>query len=65
MAETSIGDSMKKRNRPRRKDVLRRLKEQVEFYFSDINLNRDRFLNHRITESEDGCESVYQLFRLR
>jgi La-related protein 7 len=58
MAETSIGDSMKKRNRPRRKDVLRRLKEQVEFYFSDINLNRDRFLNHRITESEDGFVSI-------
>jgi La domain len=27
----------------------------VEFYFSDSNLPRDRFLREAVEESQDGC----------
>ena len=29
---------------------------QIEFYFGDANLSKDRFLKQKIDESEDGCE---------
>ena len=29
----------------------------MEFYFSDANLNKDRFLKEQISKSEDGCKS--------
>jgi len=28
----------------------------MEFYFSDSNLNRDRFMKKQIEESKDGCK---------
>jgi hypothetical protein len=28
----------------------------VEFYFSDSNLPKDKFLKEKIAEGEDGCE---------
>ncbi|KAK1266629.1 hypothetical protein QJS04_geneDACA019335 [Acorus gramineus] len=36
------------------KNVLR----QVEFYFSDSNLPRDKFLNETVSQSEDGLVSL-------
>lgn len=29
---------------------------QMEFYFGDSNLNKDRFLWNVIQQTEDGCE---------
>jgi len=29
---------------------------QIEFYFSDANLQKDRFLKKQIEESADGCK---------
>lgn len=31
---------------------------QVEYYFSDSNIPRDKFLRSKIEESEEGCESL-------
>ncbi|KAG9456096.1 hypothetical protein H6P81_000604 [Aristolochia fimbriata] len=47
MATTSLDEEASK-------NVLR----QVEFYFSDSNLPRDRFLTNTINESEDGLVSL-------
>ena len=31
------------------------VRAQVEFYFGDANLAKDRFLGTKIAESSDGC----------
>ena len=31
------------------------VRAQVEFYFGDANLSKDRFLGTKIAESSDGC----------
>ena len=37
-----------------------KIKEQIEFYFSDSNLSKDRFLLNEIkTNSKDGCK-IYE-----
>ncbi len=41
---------------PPRPDTPPRLWRQVEFYFSDSNLPKDKFLKERISEDPDGCE---------
>ncbi len=39
-------------------DVEKRLREQVEFYFSNSNLPRDRFLLGKVRESKEGWVDV-------
>jgi hypothetical protein len=39
-----------------KKFLHKRIKEQMEFYFSDSNLSKDRFLKQEIQKSDDGCE---------
>jgi hypothetical protein len=46
----SSSDSFKKEQR-------RKVREQMEFYFSDSNLTKDRFLKKEITTSPDGCKN--------
>lgn len=36
-------------------DVENKILKQVEFYFGDANLPRDKFLLERVQENEDGC----------
>lgn len=38
-----------------KKELRAKLKEQMEFYFSDSNLTKDRFLRKEIENSPDGC----------
>jgi len=33
-----------------------KIKKQLEFYFGDANLSRDRFLRQQIDSSEQGCK---------
>lgn len=35
--------------------VIDTTKKQIEFYFSDSNLQKDRFLAKVIDENEEGC----------
>lgn len=45
-----------KKKRSRVKQLLADVKKQVEFWFGDVNLHKDRFLRRVMEESEDGCE---------
>lgn len=36
--------------------LYKQIREQMEFYFSDSNLSKDRFLKQEISKSEDGCK---------
>ena len=47
-----------KKKRPRVKQLLADIKKQVEFWFGDVNLGKDRFIKQLITDSADGCESL-------
>lgn len=47
---------MEKKKRSRVKQLLCDVKKQVEFWFGDVNLHKDRFLRKLIDDSEDGCK---------
>lgn len=49
-------ETEKKKKRSRVKQLLADVKKQVEFWFGDANLHKDRFLRRVMEESEDGCE---------
>lgn len=46
------------KRRSRKKRLLKSVREQIEFYFSDANLGKDRFLKQKIDESEGGYLSL-------
>lgn len=50
---SSIGSTEEKKRRSRRRKLQSNLCSQVEFYFSDANLRKDRFLNQMISKSSD------------
>lgn len=58
MAESSSKEKkeMEKKKRSRVKQLLGDVKKQVEFWFGDVNLHKDRFLKKIIDESDDGCK---------
>jgi lupus La protein len=37
-------------------DVIRK---QVEFYFGDSNIHKDRFMKQKIQEDPEGCNTLY------
>lgn len=39
----------------KKKEMRTKLRDQMEFYFSDSNLTKDRFLRKEIENSSDGC----------
>lgn len=45
-----------KKKRSRVKQLLADVKKQVEFWFGDVNLHKDRFLRKLVDESDDGCK---------
>ena len=52
---------VEKKKRSRVKQVLADIVKQVDFWFGDANLHKDRFLREQIEKSRDGCKfpSVY------
>lgn len=53
-----------KKKRSRVKQLLGDVKKQVEFWFGDVNLHKDRFLKKLIEESDDGCKRQLKVKRL-
>uniref|UniRef100_A0A671YWY4 La-related protein 7 n=1 Tax=Sparus aurata TaxID=8175 RepID=A0A671YWY4_SPAAU len=49
---------MEKKKRSRVKQLLCDVKKQVEFWFGDVNLHKDRFLRKLIDDSEDGYVDI-------
>uniref|UniRef100_A0A667ZK48 La-related protein 7 n=1 Tax=Myripristis murdjan TaxID=586833 RepID=A0A667ZK48_9TELE len=47
-----------KKKRSRVKQLLSDVKKQVEFWFGDVNLHKDRFLRQLIDESRDGYVDI-------
>lgn len=45
-----------KKKRSRVKQLLADVKRQVEFWFGDVNLHKDRYLKNVIVQSRDGCK---------
>ena len=49
---------VEKKHKKRQKKILADLQKQIEFYFSEPNLQKDRFLRQRIAESDNGCIEI-------
>ncbi|XP_067847055.1 la-related protein 7 [Heptranchias perlo] len=47
-----------KKKRSRVNKVLSEIKKQVEFWFGDVNLHKDRFLQEQIQKSRDGYVDI-------
>lgn len=52
-----------KRKRSRVKQVLTDIAKQVDFWFGDVNLHKDRFLREQIEKSRDGCKFIFSIFQ--
>lgn len=50
--------TISKHHRKRKKQYYNAIRNQMEFYFGDANLSRDRFLKKLITE--DPCKYEYK-----
>lgn len=55
---SSKSKDTEKKKRSRVKQLLGDVKKQVEFWFGDVNLHKDRFLKKLIDESDDGCKGL-------
>lgn len=50
-------ESEQKRHiRHRKKELFRKIRSQMEFYFSNSNLSHDRYTAQLIKASEQGCK---------
>ncbi|XP_078262564.1 la-related protein 7 isoform X2 [Rhinoraja longicauda] len=59
LTESSIQKKEKeKKKRSRVNKVLSEIKKQVEFWFGDVNLHKDRFLQEQIQKSRDGYVDI-------
>lgn len=55
MADLEFDSSAQETNKLDKKELRQKIKDQMEFYFSDSNLTKDRFLKKEITNSPGGC----------
>ncbi|XP_005101332.1 la-related protein 7 [Aplysia californica] len=51
---SKLGNERSKPTRKRTKFLLQAVLEQMEFYFSDSNLSKDRYVKHLLDQNEDG-----------
>lgn len=54
--ESTEKKEVEKKKRSRVKQVLADITKQVDFWFGDANLHKDRFLREQIEKSRDGCK---------
>ena len=55
-------DHESKENKEKKKLLRSKILQQMEFYFSDSNLAKDRFLKNEILHAEDGCIILFLPF---
>lgn len=57
-APTKTKASTTKREKPRKRkqQLFKNIREQMEFYFSDANLRKDRFMTELVQENDEGCK---------
>ncbi|KAM6894974.1 la-related protein 7 isoform 1-T3 [Lycodopsis pacificus] len=55
---SSKNKEIEKKKRSRVKQLLGDVKRQVDFWFGDVNLHKDRFLKKLIDDSEDGYVDI-------
>ena len=53
--QTTNQDDNDEAKKTTNKEMRVKLRDQMEFYFSDSNLTKDRFLRKEIENSSDGC----------
>ncbi|XP_036089284.1 la-related protein 7 isoform X1 [Rousettus aegyptiacus] len=58
MEEESTEKKVEKKKRSRVKQVLADIAKQVDFWFGDANLHKDRFLREQIEKSRDGYVDI-------
>lgn len=62
-SKTSVNDvemtESPAKDKSAKKEKRQKICEQMEFYFSDSNLSKDRFLKQEITFAEEGCKQNY------
>ena len=51
-----VSNEEKKQKRKRLKKVLSDIQKQLEFYFGDSNLRKDRFIKQEMEKADDGCK---------
>ena len=59
MDPESASDHETRENKEKKKLLRSKILEQMEFYFSDSNLAKDRFLKNEIISSKDGCKPFF------
>lgn len=40
-------------------DLATKIRRQVEFYFSGLNLKRDKFMREKMSADPDGCIQLH------
>ncbi|KAL9957934.1 hypothetical protein ACROYT_G034892 [Oculina patagonica] len=58
LLKISGDDEMHKKHKKRTKKIKAQLQEQVEFYFGDANLHKDRFMKQEISKHPEGFVAI-------
>lgn len=40
-------------------DLAEKIRNQVEFYFSGLNLKRDKFMREKMAADPEGCRALH------
>lgn len=62
-ADTSKQSAKTQNNRRRKKQYYNRIRQQMEFYFGDANLSKDRYLNKLIAINPCKFEFILHFFK--
>ncbi|XP_065307976.1 la-related protein 7 [Dermacentor albipictus] len=54
LQESSTSKSEKRKVRRRKKKLFKSIRDQMEFYFSDANLRKDRYMNELVMKDDEG-----------
>lgn len=61
VSKIAVSAVVSKKHRHRKKLLYQALKKQMEFYFSDVNISKDRFMNDLLKKSPCKYPSLFLL----